>query len=185
MPQSPTKLTPKQRKFVDEFVRHRDAAMAAVKAGYSKRNPAQSGYQLLNNPKVASVVEQRLATIATACDVEAQRVVQELARIAFADILEYVEYDPDEEVSLRVKALEEIRPGARAAIREIKEGKFGVELKLEPKMPALRELAKITGAVDEDPSTTNNFIILNDPIRHDQPVDVNEIVVQPEEDDDE
>ena len=49
------RLTPKQQRFLEVFQEVETAGMAAVIAGYSPKNPAQSGYQALRDIKAKAV----------------------------------------------------------------------------------------------------------------------------------
>jgi phage terminase small subunit len=49
-------LTPKQRRFVDEYLIDLNATQAAIRAGYSQNTAEQQGYQLLHHSSVAAAV---------------------------------------------------------------------------------------------------------------------------------
>ncbi len=52
-------LTPKQRQFVDSYVRHGNAQVAAVEAGYSRDRARQAAHEILKNEQVAAEIEKR------------------------------------------------------------------------------------------------------------------------------
>ena len=52
------KLTPKQLKFIREYVKTSNATEAAKKAGYSEKTACEQGSRLLANVKVASEVKK-------------------------------------------------------------------------------------------------------------------------------
>jgi hypothetical protein len=52
-------LTPKQRPFVDSYLRHGNASVAAVEAGYSRERARQAAHEILKNEKVAAEIEKR------------------------------------------------------------------------------------------------------------------------------
>lgn len=60
-------LTPKQRLFVEEYLKDMNATQAAIRAGYSKKTAEQQGYQLLKKTSVAKAVtesmDQRVAEV--------------------------------------------------------------------------------------------------------------------------
>lgn len=82
-------LSPKQARFVAEYLKDLNAAQAAVRAGYSsgKRNTSarSQGHRLLGYPAIAAAVAASQAKLAVKSDVTAQRVIDELAMIAFFD----------------------------------------------------------------------------------------------------
>ncbi len=51
-----TKLTPKQKAFIDEYLIDLNATQAAIRAGYSAKTAESRGSQLLRNIKVAEAV---------------------------------------------------------------------------------------------------------------------------------
>jgi len=52
------KLTPKQQRFVDEFLIDLNATQAAIRAGYSKKTARQIATELLSKPHIAEAVAQ-------------------------------------------------------------------------------------------------------------------------------
>lgn len=56
------KLTPKQRRFVDEYLIDLNASAAAKRAGYSEKTAGQIGHELLKKPEIAEGIDKaRLA----------------------------------------------------------------------------------------------------------------------------
>lgn len=111
------KLTPKQERFVAEYLIHGDATRAASAAGYSTKTAAQQGYQLLQNPSVASRLAAKQQKLADKYEVTAERVIRELALIGFANMLDYVRIDQD---GLARVDLSSVDRDQAAAIHEIK-----------------------------------------------------------------
>lgn len=67
-------LTPKQQRFVDEYIVDLNAKQAAIRAGYSARSAEVQGCRLLSNANVQEAVRERTEdrkkdTIATAEEV--------------------------------------------------------------------------------------------------------------------
>jgi hypothetical protein len=52
-----TNLTPRQSRFVDEYLVDLNATQAAIRAGYSARTAEQQGARLLGNAKVSEAVQ--------------------------------------------------------------------------------------------------------------------------------
>jgi len=78
-------LTPKQARFVAEYLVDLNAAQAAIRAGYSPKTAESYGPQALRNPQVASAVAAGKARQLDQADLSAARVLEELRRLAFAD----------------------------------------------------------------------------------------------------
>lgn len=79
---SKRKLTPKQRKFVDEYIKLGNANQAAINAGYSKRTAKSIGQENLTKPDLKSFIDQRMAEIESHRIMDAQEALQLLTRIA-------------------------------------------------------------------------------------------------------
>ncbi len=52
-------LTPKQKAFVDEFLKCGNATEAAKKAGYSERSARQMGAENLSKPSISEYIQER------------------------------------------------------------------------------------------------------------------------------
>src|SRR6266496_719603 len=52
-------LTPRQRQFIDSYIRHGNGQVAAVEAGYSRNRARQVSHELLSNEVVTSEIERR------------------------------------------------------------------------------------------------------------------------------
>jgi len=79
-------LTPKQRRFVDEYLVDLNATQAAIRAGYSARTARSIAEENLTKPDIAEAIAAAQAARAERTQVTADRVLRELARIAFSDI---------------------------------------------------------------------------------------------------
>lgn len=79
-------LTAKQQAFIEAYLICLDAKAAAERAGYGLRAAKQQGSRLLKDPKVAAAIEAGTAARTRANVATADRVIAELARIAFFDI---------------------------------------------------------------------------------------------------
>ena len=58
-----TKLTQKQRRFIDEYIISGNATQAAIKAGYSKKTAAVTATENLRKPNVKAEIKRRNAEI--------------------------------------------------------------------------------------------------------------------------
>lgn len=76
-------LTRKQRRFVEEYLVDLNATQAALRAGY--KHP-DNGRQLLTKTHVAAAIEQGQSQRAARTEITADRVLKEIAKVAFADV---------------------------------------------------------------------------------------------------
>lgn len=80
------KLTDKQQRFVDEYLIDLNATQAAIRAGYSAKTADQQGSRMLANVKVQQAIAERMAERSKRTGVNQDRVVLELAKVAFLKI---------------------------------------------------------------------------------------------------
>lgn len=84
------KLTPKQRKFADEYIKSGNAADAARKAGYSKRSARSVGQENLTKPDIKKYIDEQMAEIASKRIMDATEAVELLTSIARGETKETV-----------------------------------------------------------------------------------------------
>jgi phage terminase small subunit len=86
-------MTPRQRQFVAEYLVDLNAKEAAIRAGFSPRTAAEKGYQLLQRPDVKEHLEKAFKARERRTNITSDRVLEEIARIAFADVRELYRAD--------------------------------------------------------------------------------------------
>lgn len=149
------KLTAKQQRFCDEYLIDLNATQAAIRAGYSEKNADKIASELLGKTRVQEQIQKRKADRVERTEITQDMVLRELAAIAFADATDYVNVvmkpyltESGDEVFLpdvAVTETGELTPLQKKAIAGIKQGKNGIELKLNDKTRALELLGKHLG----------------------------------------
>lgn len=81
----PKLLPPRQALFVTEYLLDLNATQAAIRSGYSRRTAASQGDRLLKNVEIAGAIDRARAARSGRTQVSADRVLLELARVAFGD----------------------------------------------------------------------------------------------------
>lgn len=76
------KLTPKQQRFVEEYLVDLNATQAAVRAGYSEHGATVQGSQLLANPKVSQAIAEAKAQRSKKVNITAEYVLGNLVEVA-------------------------------------------------------------------------------------------------------
>ena len=76
------KLTPKQERFIDEYLIDLNATAAAKRAGYSEKNAEKIGHQLLEKTRVAAEVEKRKQKRRERTELTAEWVIGKLKDLA-------------------------------------------------------------------------------------------------------
>lgn len=140
------KLTEKQRRFVDEYLIDLNATQAAIRAGYSVKTANEQGARLLANVSIQSEISRNMAERSRRTGVNQDRVVMELAKIAFVNAADVIDSD---DATIKAGATAD----DTAAIQSVKvkviptkEGE-GVEreIRLNDKLKALELLGKHLG----------------------------------------
>lgn len=139
------KLTDKQQRFVDEYLIDLNATQAAIRAGYSAKYADREGYKLVENSRVSEAISKKMAARSRRTGVNQDRVVIELAKIAFAKMTDIVDSKG------RIK--EDASPDDLACIESIKykesDNEYGGsverEVKIASKLKALELLGKHLG----------------------------------------
>jgi len=79
------KLTPKQAKFIDEYLIDLNATQAAIRAGYSKRTAQRIGSENLSKPVIIAELQRKREQLAKERDITPQKVLAEYCKLAFLD----------------------------------------------------------------------------------------------------
>lgn len=147
-------LTPKQERFVAEYLIDLNATAAARRAGYSAKTAEQQGPRLLGNVAVAQAIGRRQAKIAEKLEVTQERVVAELAKLGFANMADYMRAGPDGDPFLDFSALTRDQAAAltEVTVDDFVDGRGEdaravrrVKFKLADKRAALVDLGKHLG----------------------------------------
>jgi phage terminase small subunit len=139
-------LTRKQQRFVEEYGVDWNATQAAIRAGYRAKRADQIGYENLRKPEIQAAIAQRQQALAGQCAVTQERVVQELACIAFSDLRTFVAWGSD---GVRLEPSATLTPAHSRVVKQVvetvtKEGKT-LRIQLRDKIAALDKLARHLG----------------------------------------
>lgn len=155
------KLTPKQRRFIDEYLIDLNATQAAIRAGYSEKTAYSIGVQLLKKLEIQVEIQKRRNRLQSKLEITQERVLQELAAIAFANGADYAKVvNTGLLPTVEMIPTDELPPEKLPAIAGIKANQYGVEVKLHDKVKALELLGKYLGTFDGGPAqeqTENNL----------------------------
>ena len=139
-------LTEKQRRFVDEYLIDLNATQAAIRAGYSVKTAREQASQNLTKLNIQQAISEKMAERSRRTGVNQDRVVMELAKIAFVNAADVIDSD---DATIKAGATAD----DTAAIQSVKvkviptkEGE-GVEreIRLNDKLKALELLGKHLG----------------------------------------
>lgn len=124
------KLTPKQARFVHEYLVDLNATQAAIRAGYKKKNAYQIGSENLRKPQIQAALQEARESREKSSMITAEWVLKEISKIA---------ENQEEAARDRLKALELI--GKHLGMWERREDTEtqGVKVTFEAEMEAWSE----------------------------------------------
>ena len=120
------KLTLKQRRFCEEYLKSGNATEAAKKAGYSLKTAPFIGAEYLNIPQISAYHERRMGELEAALVADANEVLQFYSAVMRGEVKD--QFGMDASLSDRLKAADslakrlaaaELKPNAEDAVRVI------------------------------------------------------------------
>lgn len=156
----------RQRQFCEEYLIDLNATQAAIRAGYKEKYAHTNAPKLLQNTTIKAKIDELMAARSQRTEITQDRVIKELALIAFSNAADYaavVEREMSMEVDGHiVKILDddgkpmmyrtvepvltaELTEEQRRALSVIKKGRDGFEVKPYDKVRALELLGKHLG----------------------------------------
>jgi phage terminase small subunit len=148
--QKKSSLTDKEQSFCEQYIVDLNATQAAIRAGYSENSAAAIGYENLRKPHIQAEIDRLKLERCERTRVTADRVVLELARIAFSSMKDLATWN---ENGMCFRDSEDIDEDAAAAISEIESRKvvdkdeneiLTLKIKRHDKVAALKELREHT-----------------------------------------
>ncbi len=139
-------MTKKQKLFVEEYLIDLNATQAAIRAGYSAKTAQEQASRLLSNVMVQGSIAKAMAERSKRTGINQDRVIQELARIAFVNPQNVID---SEDASVREDATEDDLACIQSVKVKMMSGEKGSsverEVRLNDKMKALELLGKHLG----------------------------------------
>ncbi len=130
-------LTAKQDMFCREYLCDLNATQAAIRAGYSEHTAAEIGWENLRKPQIQARLKALMEGRVRRLDITADRILQELAHMAYARMGDYAQIQPDGDVVIDFSAVEE-DPDLWAAVQE-----FVVDEYVEGRGPEARNVKRV------------------------------------------
>jgi phage terminase small subunit len=150
----------KHERFCQEYLIDLNATQAYLRAGYNSRNPSARASELRAKPSISARIDRLLAERSARTGINQDRVVRELARIAFLDPTQLVDLQD-------ATVLESATEDDRAAIAgvKVKEGSDWTEreVRFVDKLKALELLGKHLGMYQDNININSPLpVIIND-----------------------
>lgn len=162
------KLTPKQRRFVEEYLVDLNATQAAIRAGYSRKTAASQGERLLRNVEVKAAIQAAMKARQERTEITQDRVIAELAKIAFGDQRRVMTWGP---TGVKLRDSNELTGEEAAIVAEVSESVTAtggtLKLKTHDKVGALKLLGEHLGMFKQRVEVTGKD---GGPIKHQRDV---------------
>lgn len=84
-------LTPKQQRFVEEYLIDLNATQAAIRAGYSEKSAQEIGAENLSKPMVAKAIQEALQERKERVQIDSDYVLKRLVEIDQMDVLDIMD----------------------------------------------------------------------------------------------
>lgn len=137
------KLTQKEQLFVEEYLKSFNATQSAIRAGYSETSSRAIGQENLTKHAVRWEINEVLSKRTKAANITQERVIQELRRIAFADLTHVTRWN---ESGVTPIPSDELQKQHSASISEVSEHvnahASSIKIKQHDKLKALELLGK-------------------------------------------
>lgn len=149
-----SELNERQKRFIAEYLVDLNATQAAIRAGYSEKTAHSTGCRLLKQADIAASLAKHQEARAERVGITADMVLEELARIGFANIYDYMrlteqgdafvdlsELTREQAAAISEVTVEDFKDGRGEKARDVRRVKF----KLHDKRPALVDIGKHLG----------------------------------------
>ena len=137
------KLTDKQKRFCEEYLIDLNATQAAIRAGYSQKTAFSIGVENLKKPLVQEYLQKLMDERSQRTEITADRVLQELAAIAFSDRTAIAQIEDGGIVTFT--PTNQLDKDAKKTISGIENGKYGTKVTTYDKVKALELIGKHLG----------------------------------------
>jgi len=143
------------KRFADKYFECLNATQSAIYAGFAEDSAKQEGWRLLQRDDIQEYLNKLRAELDDKTGINQQKVLREIARLAFADIRNY--YDGNN----NLRPIEDLDDDAAAALASIKSDEIyagevtighSKEIKLYNKLDGLEKLARHLGLYEKDNS---------------------------------
>lgn len=147
-------MTPKQARFVEEYLIDLNATQACIRAGYSAKTADRIGPELLGKTCVAEAIQKAKDARSVRTEITQDMVLKELALLGFSNMQDYMKAGPDgdpyldfsnlsrdQAAALTEVTVEDYTDGRGEDARDVKRIKF----KLADKRAALVDIGKHLG----------------------------------------
>lgn len=146
-------MNERRRRFILEYLIDLNGTQAARRAGYKPTSARYTAQRLLHAPEIRRAVDAAIARRAERTEVRADRVIQQFARIAFADARQLWDWDEKDGLTLKRPSLMSEDDAAAVASIAVRRSKRATttRVSLHDRTRALTALARHLGLFTDRP----------------------------------
>lgn len=135
-------MTPRQKRFCEEYLIDFNATQAAIRAGYSEKTANRIASENLTKPDIQENIRTEMQKLSEQSEITKAEILNELALMLRAKISDYCMFDGS---SIRWKSFDELTEAQIKAIESIKQTANGIEIKLHGKSWPIDRVCKMLG----------------------------------------
>lgn len=163
-PEEPLPVTPQQRRFVEEYlIDPSNQTKAAIRAGYSIISAKSQASQLMRHTGIKALIEEAQAERAHKMGITQDRVLQELALIAFANVKDVMTINEEGDTVIDLNnmkrevaaALGEVSISTKGGVNKTRTAK----IRMNDKLTALEKIGKHLGMFVEKVEHTGKLTL--------------------------
>ncbi|WP_439481938.1 terminase small subunit [Cyclobacterium plantarum] len=126
-------LTTKELHFAEHYLGESkmNGTEAAKLAGYSEHSARQQAHENLTKPYIKKYIQAKGSKILEKIEVTQEKVLTEIANIAFSDITEFFNED------WSLKSLNQVHPNTTSSVKSFKKTETGYDIQSHDKLKAL------------------------------------------------
>ena len=151
------RFTPMQHLFIEAYLVSKNITKAAIAAGCKERSAHAVGWKWFKKAAIRAEIEARLASTFDRYAVTSERIIRELAKIAFANVGDFVVVQVDGSLAVdfgtatreQMASLRSVEIDERM-IDGVESGVRKINISLNDKRQALMDLAKIARMLPAD-----------------------------------
>ena len=138
------KLTPKQSRFIDEYLIDLNGTQAAIRAGYSVKVAREQAKENLTKPYIKDEVDKQIKDRQNRTQVTQDMVIEELKKVGFSDITNYIKYNKEGIEIIGTSSIDKEYTSVISSASETitKDGKRSLQFKLHDKIKSLELLGR-------------------------------------------
>jgi phage terminase small subunit len=150
-------MTPKQERFVEEYICDLNATQAAIRAGYAAGSADVEGVRLLGNASVAIAIQDAKKARSERTAITADRVAREFAKVGRSDVRKLFTregalkpiHEMDDDTAASISSIEVVTRSIPGADGEPARVEYSHKIRTYDKITALTQLARHLGMFTE------------------------------------